>query len=141
MRGRKRAVGAIVAGVVALGCSPNPCGNSTDVVAVGLDVSGQSNVACTVTVTDGETTLSYDVPAPTPAVADAPGDSPATPLACFVVGESSRSPTQLCFAGDTSLDELAHARNTAGCPLRVSLTCGGTLLYDAVPWNFCRLQC
>jgi hypothetical protein len=136
------ALGALV------GCSPNPCGNSRDTNPVALDISGASNTDCTLVVTDGAGVLSYDIPAPSPAIANTSLDQRPPPNACdslpdggFTFDGGARTSTELCFQGDDALNALAHAKNVGMCPLTLTLTCGATVLYDHATWHFCYENC
>jgi hypothetical protein len=131
-------------------CSPDPCSNSTATNPVALDVSGASNLDCALSITDGTTTIDYDIPAPSPALADAPPDPTQAPTNCFpyappdggaVFSGGTRTSTEICFQGDDALGALAHAKNVSMCPLQLTLTCNGTVLYDHATWHFCYENC
>lgn len=133
-----------------IGCSPNPCGNSTGTNPVGLDISGASNTDCTLSITDGTTTIAYDIPPPSPALPDTSLDQTKAPTDCssLTVPDGGatfdggvRTSTELCFQGDDALGRLAHAKNVAMCPLELTLTCGTTVLYDHATWHFCFENC
>jgi hypothetical protein len=126
------------------GCSPNPCGDSPVIAPVGLDISGASNSPCTIVLTDGSSTLSYDIAPPSPVVTDTSLDARRPPALCTLSNASfafDRSSSVLCFGGDDALNKLAHARNVGMCPLTLTLTCAGVTLYDHATWNFCNEQC
>ncbi len=136
------------AAALVAGCSPDPCGNGPGVAPVALDVSGASNTPCTLTVTDGNQTLTYDIPAPVPLVADTSLDARPPPTQCSLMGDAgvafdggARSSTQICFAGDDALAKLAHAGGGDGCPLTVTLACAGLTLYDQAKAYFCSEMC
>ena len=138
------------ASTVFVACSPDPCGNSPNTNAVALDISGASNTACTLSITDGTTTLDYDVPAPSLALPNSSIDARSAPTACnetsipdggAAFDGGTRTSTELCFQGDDALGRLAHAKNALMCPLEVTLTCGGTVLYDHATFHFCFAGC
>ena len=141
---------AVLASATLVACSPNPCSNSPETEPVALDISGASNTDCTLTITDGTTSIDYDIPAPSPALPNSSLDQRPPPTSCFadsvpdggaVFDGGTRTSTELCFKGDVALDHLAHARNVAMCPLTLTLTCGSTVLYDHASWHFCYENC
>lgn len=123
--------------------------------AAGLDVSGASNTPCTVTVARGGTTITWEVGAPEPPVADTSlvtrspvtgcwredaGSVSVTLSSPFSAGvQVTRSSTQLCFFQNGSLmGAFDFDRFSGNCPVTLTLVCGGFTFYDKAPWYVCQ---
>ncbi len=119
--------------------------------SAGLDVRGASNTPCTIIVSNDHATLTWQIDAPNPPVADTSLTSRA-PLAtiCDQADASTagvapaggvsatRTSTQLCFTQQNLMGTFGGtASSTPNCPVSLTLTCAGVTLYDRVPWEVC----
>ncbi len=142
----------LIVGVALLGA----CGGGCAIyVQEALDVRGASNTDCSLTVNAGNN-LTFDVPAPSPAVPDT-SLAPRNPPQSFIkvdyacpggekVGISTdvltfvRTSDALCVAS-TNVNDLATALGTRDCTnVTLTLVCAGTTLYDHVPIDACSCQ-
>ena len=134
-------------------CASEGGGNEPVPTTAGLDISGESNAPCTLSVTAGGKTLTFEIAAPTPAVSDAPADS-REPISACTIGDAgsvsvtsdppdalqcvrvSRTSRQLCAEQNSCFgDSLSQPEN---CPATLTLTCGGVVLYVQAAWQVCR---
>ena len=153
-------VAVLSASVVTMACAGGGYGPSQ--ASVGLDVTGASNTACDVTVSNGNATVMWNVAAPMPVVPDTSVDTRAPPglwcdsgdaatVSVTVVSattqnvgtvSASRTSTQLCFKQPGSLAGTFCPGGQSGCPnacpVAVTLTCAGLTFYDHVSWNLCQ---
>jgi hypothetical protein len=140
----------LVGGGLLAACSTAGGGNEPWPTSAGLDVSGESNAPCTLTLSADGKDESFEIAAPIPALSDAPSDVRA-PLGACDVGDAatvnvtgappqcvraSRTATQLCFVQDGCLGSPATSQTS--CPVALTLTCNGVKLYDHVPWHVCQ---
>ncbi|HEY1954422.1 MAG TPA: hypothetical protein VGH28_02400 [Polyangiaceae bacterium] len=144
----RRALSLFIGSVVVVACSRDGGGNEPIATTAGLDVRGQSNTPCTLTI-DGDGTSTFEIAAPSPAVSDAPPVStPAALTTCSLADASAvavtgsptcvratRTSTQLCFFQDGCLGSPSTSQRD--CPVTLTLTCNGVKVYDHVPWKVC----
>ncbi len=127
-------------------------GNVPSPTSAEFDVSGASNVPCTLTVDTYRGTVTFDIAAPSPAVPNAQAETPAALVSMCELGDAgvpvnvtttstmgcvqaSRTSTRLCFTQSGCLG-LA-SQSSGNCPTTVTLTCDGVKLYDSAPWFLC----
>jgi hypothetical protein len=146
----------LIVGVALLGaCGAGAC---AIVVQEAFDVRGASNTDCSLTINAGKN-LTFDIPAPSPAVADTSLAPRNPPLPLVVIGGTEsdcaggedvkvtgtlatvvRTSTTMCFT-TTNVIDLAVALDTRDCTnVTITLVCAGTTLYDHTPINACSCQ-
>lgn len=136
----------------ATGCASH--GGNATLLSIALDTHGASNTACTLTVANIDRRVDVQIGAPDP-----PGpDTSLAPLApavtCWhgvagvtvlatsspaVAIEATRTPTALCAGSHDPelIRQLGFSPNDVRCSVTVTLTCGGVVLYDRIPWTAC----
>jgi hypothetical protein len=145
----------LVAGLVA--CS----GASSSAVPegyleVGFEISGVSNSTCILvaaTGTDaGGQSMSFQIGAPSPPVQNTDlAPSRSAVIACAddidgggvtvsgaVPAKASRTANEMCFQTGDVRTELGFDFQQSECPITVTLTCEGVVLYDHIPWSVCH---
>lgn len=122
---------------------------------VGFNIQGASNSTCSLVaatgIDAGGASLTFQIGAPTPAVANtdlSPSRSPArvctNPIdAGVTVGGpvpavASRTSTDMCFQAGDVRTNLGFDFQQNDCPITLTLTCEGVILYDHIPWSVCH---
>jgi len=123
---------------------------------VGFEISGASNASCQLVAAKaadaGGQSMTFQIAAPSPPVQNtnlAPSRSPAKTCVNIVDASAvsatgpvpavaSRTSTDLCFqAGDVRTD-LGFDFQQSDCPITLTLTCEGVILYDHIQWSVCH---
>jgi hypothetical protein len=128
------------------------------VFTLDADMSGFSNAPCSLSIDNGNASV-LDIATPTPPVSDVPSDT-RQPLGASCNGDdaavgsdvavstmtstaslmATRSSTRLCveLSGQPVLNlGFSAAQERNDCPVTVTLTCSGTVLYDHIAWSSC----
>ncbi len=148
---RRAASCVFVVGLLAA-CQSAGGGNEPRATSAEFDVSGASNVPCTLAVDTYQGTITFEIAAPNPPVPDAPSETPAAIVWSCDLGdagasvnvttastscvEASRTSTRLCFTQSGCLGGPV-TMSSDNCPTKVTLTCNGVKLYDGVSWILC----
>jgi len=122
---------------------------------VGFQIEGASNSTCQLVVASGldagATSMTFQIGAPSPPVQDtnlAPSRSPArvctNPIDAGVTvsgpvpAVASRTSTDMCFQAGDVRTNLGFDFQQNDCPVTLTLTCEGVILYDHIPWSVCH---
>jgi hypothetical protein len=122
---------------------------------VGFNVQGASNSTCTLVAATGADaggqSMTFSIGAPSPAVANtdlSPSRSPArvctntvtngVTVGGPVAAVASRTSTDMCFQAGDVRTNLGFDFQQNECPITLTLTCEGVVLYDHIPWSVCH---
>ena len=122
---------------------------------VGFNVQGASNSTCSLVAATGfdagGASMTFQIGAPTPAVANtdlSPSRSPARVCTNTISGGvtvngpvpavASRTSTDMCFQAGDVRTNLGFDFQQTDCPITLTLTCEGVVLYDHIPWSVCH---
>jgi len=122
---------------------------------VGFNIQGASNSTCTLVAATpfdaGAQSMTFSIGAPSPPVAQtdlSPSRSPArvctnnitngVTVSGPVPAEASRTSTDMCFQAGDVRTNLGFDLQQNDCPITLTLTCEGVVLYDHIPWSVCH---
>jgi hypothetical protein len=122
---------------------------------VGFNVQGASNSTCILVAATGidasAQSMTFSIGAPAPPVANtnlSPSRSPArvctssidagVTVSGPVPAVASRTSTDMCFQAGDVRTNLGFDFQTSDCPITLTLTCEGVILYDHIPWSVCH---
>jgi hypothetical protein len=122
---------------------------------VGFNIQGASNSTCTLVAATGfdagAQSMTFSIGAPSPPVSStdlSPSRSPArvctntitngVTVSGPVAAEASRTSTDMCFQAGDVRTNLGFDFQQNECPITLTLTCEGVVLYDHITWSVCH---
>jgi hypothetical protein len=125
---------------------------------VGFDVTGASNSTCNLVVQStiiggsaGQAQFFIGSPSPPVQTTTLTSRSPAKTCAGVtgansvsvsgppnVTATATRSSTGMCFQTGDLRDTIGYSGANTQCPVTLTLTCEGVIMYDHIPWSICR---
>jgi hypothetical protein len=122
---------------------------------VGFEISGASNSTCILVAATGADagaqSMTFSIGTPAPPVQNtnlAPSRSPArvctnaidagVTVSGPVAATASRTATDMCFQAGDVRTNLGFDVQESQCPITLTLTCEGVILYDHIPWSVCH---
>jgi len=131
--------------------TPAPSGD----LVVGFDIAGASNSTCTLLLANPivTATAQFSIGAPSPPVASTNLDTRVASKTCAGITDAksvsvqgppgvsvtaTRSSTGMCVQTGELRPTLGYAPTDTTCPVNLTLTCEGVVLYDHTPWSICH---